>query len=70
MPASSRSQAPDQELSADPAGSRGVPMLLGGDEFRRTQGGNNNAYCQDNEPVGLIGATLRNIRRFIGLPRA
>jgi isoamylase len=29
--------------------SRGIPMLLGGDEFRRTQGGNNNAYCQDNE---------------------
>jgi isoamylase len=29
--------------------SRGVPMLLGGDEYRRTQGGNNNAYCQDNE---------------------
>ena len=29
--------------------SRGVPMLLRGDEFRRTQGGNNNAYCQDNE---------------------
>ncbi|HVW68684.1 MAG TPA: DUF3459 domain-containing protein, partial [Steroidobacteraceae bacterium] len=26
-----------------------VPMLLGGDEFRRTQLGNNNAYCQDNE---------------------
>ncbi len=29
--------------------SRGVPMLLGGDEFQRTQQGNNNAYCQDNE---------------------
>ncbi len=29
--------------------SRGTPMLQGGDEFRRTQGGNNNAYCQDNE---------------------
>lgn len=29
--------------------SRGVPMLLGGDEFRRTQRGNNNAYCQDND---------------------
>lgn len=29
--------------------SRGVPMLLGGDEFRRTQFGNNNAYCQDNK---------------------
>jgi glycogen operon protein len=28
--------------------SRGVPMLLAGDEFRRTQLGNNNAYCQDN----------------------
>jgi len=27
----------------------GVPMLLGGDEFARTQWGNNNAYCQDNE---------------------
>ncbi|HLK46384.1 MAG TPA: hypothetical protein VKT18_10360, partial [Acidimicrobiales bacterium] len=29
--------------------SAGVPMLLGGDEMGRTQGGNNNAYCQDNE---------------------
>jgi isoamylase len=27
---------------------RGTPMMLGGDEFLRTQGGNNNAYCQDN----------------------
>jgi glycogen operon protein len=29
--------------------SRGVPLFLGGDEFRRTQKGNNNAFCQDNE---------------------
>ncbi|HMK86975.1 MAG TPA: glycogen debranching protein GlgX [Steroidobacteraceae bacterium] len=29
--------------------SQGVPMLQGGDEFARTQRGNNNAYCQDNE---------------------
>jgi len=29
--------------------SEGVPLLLGGDEFARSQGGNNNAYCQDNE---------------------
>jgi glycogen operon protein len=29
--------------------SQGVPMLLGGDEIGRTQDGNNNAYCQDNE---------------------
>jgi glycogen operon protein len=27
----------------------GLPLLLGGDEIGRTQGGNNNAYCQDNE---------------------
>jgi isoamylase len=29
--------------------SQGVPMILGGDEIGRTQGGNNNAWCQDNE---------------------
>jgi isoamylase len=29
--------------------SQGVPMILGGDEMLRTQGGNNNAWCQDNE---------------------
>lgn len=29
--------------------SQGVPMILGGDEFGRTQQGNNNAYCQDND---------------------
>jgi isoamylase len=29
--------------------SQGIPMLLAGDEFRKTQRGNNNAYCQDNE---------------------
>ena len=29
--------------------SQGVPMILGGDEIARTQQGNNNAYCQDNE---------------------
>jgi isoamylase len=29
--------------------SQGIPMLLGGDEIGRTQKGNNNAYCQDNE---------------------
>ena len=39
--------------------SRGVPMLLGGDEFRRTQQGNNNAYCQDNE-VSWFDWTLRD----------
>ena len=42
--------------------SSGVPMLLGGDEIWRTQGGNNNAYCQDSELSwvdwsGVVGAT-------------
>lgn len=47
--------------------SRGVPMLLGGDEFRRTQRGNNNAYCQDN-PVSWVDWSLlekhREVHRF------
>lgn len=33
--------------------SSGTPMMLAGDEFARTQGGNNNAYCQDNETTWL-----------------
>jgi glycogen operon protein len=47
--------------------SRGVPMLLGGDEFRRTQDGNNNAYCQDNEISWYDWTKLeqhREIHRF------
>jgi isoamylase len=47
--------------------SRGVPMLLGGDEFRRTQRGNNNAYCQDNEVSWFDWSLLekhKDIRRF------
>jgi glycogen operon protein len=38
--------------------SQGVPMLLGGDEMSRTQRGNNNAYCQDNE-VSWLDWSLR-----------
>ncbi|MGL4553927.1 MAG: glycogen debranching protein GlgX [Gemmataceae bacterium] len=37
--------------------SQGVPMMLAGDEFLRTQGGNNNAWCQDNE-VSWLDWTL------------
>jgi len=37
--------------------SQGVPMLTAGDELSRTQGGNNNAYCQDNE-VSWVDWTL------------
>ena len=48
--------------------SHGVPMLLGGDEFRRTQRGNNNAYCQDNEIGWWVWDRLdehANIHRFV-----
>ncbi len=47
--------------------SRGVPMLLGGDEFARSQGGNNNAYCQDNETSWYDWSLLqaqRELQRF------
>ncbi|MDZ4858750.1 MAG: glycogen debranching protein GlgX [Candidatus Hydrogenedentes bacterium] len=40
--------------------SLGVPMLLGGDEFGRTQHGNNNAYCQDNEIAWLDWSLLES----------
>jgi isoamylase len=57
--------------------SQGVPMLLGGDEMGRSQRGNNNAYCQDNElswfdwssaadALSLLGFT----RRLMDLRRA
>ena len=42
--------------------SQGVPMILGGDEFGRTQGGNNNAYCQDNE-ISWFDWSLRESER-------
>jgi len=37
--------------------SQGVPMICGGDELSRTQGGNNNAYCQDN-PISWLDWAL------------
>jgi len=48
--------------------SLGVPMLLMGDEMRRTQKGNNNAYCQDNEISWMDWSLLEqhaDIHRFI-----
>jgi glycogen operon protein len=48
--------------------SRGVPMLLAGDEVLRTQGGNNNAYCQDNALSWLdwtLTETNRDMLRFV-----
>ena len=55
--------------------SRGVPMLLAGDEVLRSQRGNNNAYCQDNElswfDWGLVehNNMLRYTRELIALRR-
>jgi isoamylase len=42
--------------------SQGVPMLLGGDEFGRTQQGSNNAYCQDNEISWVDWSLLKKNR--------
>jgi isoamylase len=57
--------------------SQGVPMLVGGDELGRSQGGNNNAWCQDNEiswidwadaDEELLAFTLRLIQLRRGHP--
>jgi len=50
--------------------SLGLPMLLMGDEVRRTQYGNNNAYCQDNEANWLDWSLLAkhaDVHRFVKL---
>jgi len=56
--------------------SQGVPMILAGDECCRTQLGNNNSYCQDNE-ISWYGWSVKNgqqftefTRRLIALNRA
>ena len=57
--------------------SRGIPMLLSGDEFANTQYGNNNAYCQDNKVSWLDWTGLEKhrelydyVRRLIAFRRA
>ena len=50
--------------------SLGLPMILMGDEIRHTQGGNNNAYCQDNEISWFDWTRLRkhaDVHRFLKL---
>jgi glycogen operon protein len=44
--------------------SLGIPMMLAGDEFRRTQRGNNNAYCQDNDISWVNWSFLENNREI------
>jgi glycogen operon protein len=51
----------------------GVPMILMGDEVRRTQSGNNNAYCQDNETSWLdwrLHGRHPDVSRFVTLLNA
>jgi len=51
----------------------GLPMILMGDEFRHTQRGNNNAYCQDNEANWLDWSLLAkhaDVHRFVKLLNA
>ncbi|HMV89154.1 MAG TPA: glycogen debranching protein GlgX [Cyclobacteriaceae bacterium] len=55
--------------------SQGIPMLVAGDEFGRTQKGNNNAYCQDNEISwidwkNLDSDLLAFTQKVIGLRKA
>ncbi|MDB5753125.1 MAG: treX [Ramlibacter sp.] len=50
--------------------SRGVPLLLGGDEMGRTQGGNNNAYCQDNEVSWFDWGTRHRDDPLLGFTQA
>jgi isoamylase len=53
--------------------SAGMPMMVMGDEVRRTQGGNNNAYCQDNETSWLDWTLLTkraDVHRFVSLLNA
>ncbi|MBO0696873.1 MAG: glycogen debranching protein GlgX [Zavarzinella sp.] len=45
--------------------SQGVPMMLAGDELSHTQGGNNNAYCQDNEISWLDWSLDDRKQRFL-----
>ena len=50
--------------------SLGVPMILMGDEVRRTQGGNNNAYCHDNEANWFDWSLVEkhaDVHRFVSL---
>ena len=51
----------------------GMPMMLMGDEVRRTQGGNNNAYCQDNGTSWFdwtLLAKRADVHRFVSLLNA
>ena len=49
--------------------SQGTPMMLGGDEFRRSQRGNNNAYCQDNDMSWFDWSQFENNRAIFNFTK-
>jgi glycogen operon protein len=59
-----------RNLVATLALSQGVPMLLGGDELGRTQRGNNNAYCHDDELSWVDWTLAPRERAFLDFTRA
>ena len=58
-----------RSLVATLALAQGVPMLCAGDEMGRTQSGNNNAYCQDNETSWVDWRQPPDARRFLAFVR-
>ena len=58
-----------RSLLATLAVSQGVPMLCAGDETGRTQSGNNNAYCQDNETSWIDWRLSPDAERFLAFVR-
>jgi glycogen operon protein len=48
----------------------GTPMILMGDEVRRSQGGNNNAYCQDNEVSWFDWSLTERNQELLGFVQA
>ncbi len=54
-----------QNLMATLFLSQGVPLICGGDELGRTQQGNNNAYCQDNETSWLNWSLDKEQKQFL-----
>ena len=58
-----------RNLAATLAFAQGVPMWLGGDEIGRTQRGNNNAYCQDDETSWLDWEPEERDRDFLAFVR-
>lgn len=59
-----------RSLLATLALSQGVPMLSAGDEMGRTQSGNNNAFCQDNETSWIDWRLSPDAERFLAFVRA